>query len=201
MNTTLRSLIAVLSFTGLLVGCGGQVSSDEQARRAYLGLDGSIGKALQLGFTGYNTATNANIAPQTASGDVGGTLTVSGQVDAGASDNKTMHLEMEMADYSDGAVTIGDNATVTVTYDTLADITLPALDLNFQNYPAGTFSGTISGPFQMTGDLEGEVLLDLAMSGDTEDDGAGGVRRVVGTTTVTGTATAGEGHYTVELTL
>ena len=34
------------------------VSSEQQARRAYLGLDKSIGKAITLGFEGFNSATS-----------------------------------------------------------------------------------------------------------------------------------------------
>src|SRR5947208_3114807 len=36
------------------------VSSEATAADAYLGLDASIDKALQLGFTGFNTAQSAN---------------------------------------------------------------------------------------------------------------------------------------------
>lgn len=55
-----------LGLLGLLtLACGGTpaVSSDEQARRAYLGLDKAVGKSMQLGFDGFNSASSANIAP------------------------------------------------------------------------------------------------------------------------------------------
>ncbi|HZI09118.1 MAG TPA: hypothetical protein VE153_01940 [Myxococcus sp.] len=52
----------------------------------------------------------------------------------------------------------------------------------------------------MTGDLTGDVQLNLSMSGDIEDDGTGKVRRVAGSTTVTGTATSGDGDFQVNVT-
>ena len=209
MNTTLRKVMVLLSLSGALVGCGKQVSSDEQAERAYLGLDPSIDKALQLGFDGYNAATSANIPDQTTSGDASGTLTVGGQVDAGQSTNKVMNLRIAMTNYSDGVVSIAGE-TVAVTYATPSDPndptlqTLPLLSLTLHNVPNGDFTGELIGLFQMTGDLDGEVTLDLTMSGLIEEDGVGTqkVRRVAGSTTVSGTATTtGGGLYTVNVTL
>src|SRR5689334_6540163 len=85
-----------------LVACGSGVSSDEQARRAYLGLDASIDKAIQLGFDGFNMSTSgANIPKETGSGTVSGTVAVTGQVDMGASANKGMRLMVEFVNYSD----------------------------------------------------------------------------------------------------
>ena len=40
---------------------GDEIDSDEAARAAYLGLDGVIEKALNLGMDGYNAASSANI--------------------------------------------------------------------------------------------------------------------------------------------
>src|SRR5215217_3643675 len=165
MNPFISRVLTAVAFTLFmsagLTACGDdEVSSDEQARRAYLGLDESVSKALQLGFAGFNAASSANIPAQSAPGGVSGTLFISGQVDQGASTNKGMRLRVGMA----------------------------------------TYSGTLKGPFQMTGDLEGEVTLDLTLAGEIEDDGTGKVRRKVGTTTVTGTATSGDGSYNVNLT-
>ena len=56
------------------------------------------------------------------------------------------------------------------------------------------------GTFQMTGDLKGDVTLNLALTGEIEDDGTGKVRRKAGTTRVTGTATSGDGSYNVDVT-
>jgi hypothetical protein len=190
----------ILLSTGL-VGCGDGVSSDEQARRAYLGLDKSIEKSLQLGFAGFNAASSANISPQTSNGDAGGTLTISGQVDQGSSANKGMRLRVGMTNYSDGTITVADE-TVKITYQTATDTTAqPALDLSLRNIPNGTFTGTLVGAFQMSEDLEGEVTLNLSMSGVIEDDGTGKVRRKAGSTTVTGTAKSGDGEYQVNVTL
>lgn len=195
------SLVATVG----LSACGGSVSSDEQARRAYLGLDKSIEKSLQLGFAGFNAASSANITPQSTNGDETGTLIISGQVDQGSSANKGMRLRVGMTDYSDGEVTIEDE-TVAIAYSTPEDVNVqPALNLSLRNIPNGTFDGTLIGGFDMTGDLEGRVTLNLTMSGQIEDDGTGKVRRKAGSTTVTGTATAGEaddpGVYEVNLTL
>src|SRR5882724_10545790 len=127
------------------VACGGtQVSSDEQARRAYLGLDKSIGKALTLGFAGFNAASSANIDPQTAPGDKSGTLTVTGQVDQGASPNKGMRLRVGLANYSDGDVVPDGGSPVAVTYQTDAGAE-PALGLTLRGIPTGTFMGTLGG--------------------------------------------------------
>lgn len=207
MHSTHAVTLAVFSLVATLglSACGGSISSDEQARRAYLGLDKSVEKSLQLGFDGFNAASSANIPTQSTSGDETGTLTISGQVDQGASANKGMRLRVGMTDYSDGEITVEDE-TVAITYATPEDVNVqPALNLSLRNIPNGTFDGTLIGGFDMTGDLEGPVTLNLTMSGLIEDDGTGKVRRKAGSTTVTGTATAGEaddpGVYEVNLTL
>lgn len=198
----MRILLSASCVALLLCGCGRDLSSSEEAQRAYLGLDGSLAKALTLGFAGFNAATSANIPPQQTPGDVEGTLTISGQVDSGVSANKQMRLRMGMVDYYDGEVTVGDHPPVRITYDTHPDTSLqPALVLNLRNIPTGTYDGTLAGDFVMQGDVTGEASLDLAISGNLEDDGAGGVRRAAGTTTVTGTASAGGGTYDISLTL
>lgn len=186
-----------------LSGCGDdEVSSDEQARRAYLGLDESISKSLQLGFAGFNAASSANIPAQSTTGDAAGTLNITGQVDQGASDNKGMRLRVGMTGYSDGEIVLGEEEDlVNITYATAADTaTQPELNLQLRNIPGGTFTGTLVGDFTMTGDLEGKVTLNLSLTGEIEDDGTGKVRRTAGGTRVTGTATSGDGTYIVDLT-
>jgi hypothetical protein len=199
-----RFLPFVLLLAAGLLGCGDDgVSSDEQARLAYLGLDKSIEKSLQLGFNGFNAASSANIPAQTTQGNTSGTLTITGQVDQGSSDNKGMRLRVGMAGYSDGTVSLPDKEEQNaITYQTPTDTTLqPELTLSLRNIPNGTFTGTLVGTFQMSGDLKGDVALDLTMAGTIEDDGTGKVRRKAGSTTVTGTAKSGDGEYTVNLTL
>jgi hypothetical protein len=186
-----------------LSGCGDdEVSSDEQARRAYLGLDDSISKSLQLGFAGFNAASSANIPPQAGTGDASGTLIIAGQVDQGSSDNKGMRLRVGMAGYSDGEIAVGeDEDPVNITYASSTDTaTQPELVLQLRNIPGGTFTGTLVGDFEMTGDLEGKVTLNLSLAGEIEDDGTGKVRRTPGSTRVTGTATSGDGTYNVDVT-
>ena len=200
-------VLAVLTaslFTAGLSGCGNDISSDEQARRAYLGLDKSVEKSLQLGFAGFNAASSANIPAQMIAGNAGGTLTITGQVDQGSSANKGMRLRVGMTGYTDGEVKVSENdKAVDVTYNTSTDTTMqPALNLSLKNIPTGTFDGTLVGTFQMAGDLEGDVTLNLTMTGQLEDDGTGKVRRKAGTTTVTGTAKSGDaGEYQVNVTL
>ena len=206
MHPSFSRVVTVACSLFLSVGmtaCGDdEVSSDEQARRAYLGLDESISKALQLGFSGFNAASSANIPLQSAPGNVSGTLLISGQVDQGSSANKNMRLRIGMASYSDGAVAAGQGEDpVNITYGSATEpASQPELILQLRDIPNGTFAGTFVGAFQMTGDLKGEVTLSLNMTGRIENDGTGKVRRQAGTTLVTGTATSGTGVYTVNLT-
>ncbi|HEX8699846.1 MAG TPA: hypothetical protein VF815_13465 [Myxococcaceae bacterium] len=190
-----------LLFCAGLMGCGDGVDSIEHARRAYLGLDKSVEKSLQLGFAGFNAATSANIPAQSGTGDATGTLTISGQVDQGSSANKGMRLRVGMVNYSDGKLTVpGEDDTVELTYGTATDPTAqPELTLSLRDIPNGSFTGQLLGKFQMSGDLEGEVTLDLVMNGRLEDDGTGKVRRVAGTTSIGGLATSSEGSYVVSI--
>ncbi len=192
-------LICVITLFGACTS--DTVSSTEQAKRAYLGLDGSIGKSITLGFAGFNAASSANIAPQSTAGDAGGTLTVTGQVDQGSSANKNMRLYVGMVAYSDGKVTV-DNADVTVTYATSTDATMqPYLAMMLTGIPTGTVTGTLDGSYQMTGDLTGEVTLSLSFTGMLQAGANNTVERVPGTTTVTGTAMSSSGTYDVMVTL
>src|SRR5689334_19666060 len=125
--------LAALSFLGAFVACGGGVASTEDAKKAYLSLDPSVDQAITLGFAGFNAASSANISPQTASGAMTGTLTVSGQVDQGSSANKTMRLQETLTNYS---------ADGKVTYDTSASA-LPELDMDLKGIPTGTVTGSL----------------------------------------------------------
>src|SRR5262245_49793741 len=141
----MKRLLFILAGALFLSGCGDDVGSEEDAERAYLGMDKSIDKAIQLGFDGFNSASSANIDPQSTTGDKTGTLTVTGKVDQGASDNKTMTLSMQMKDYSDDDL---------ITYNTPA--TLPVIDLKLSKIPDGMLTGSLNGTFTMTGELEGD---------------------------------------------
>ena len=182
---------AAFGSSGGGAGGGAGVTSTADAKKAYLGLDASIDKAIELGFAGFDAASSANIPPQTAKGAKSGTITVAGQVDQGQSDNKTMNLTVAMVDYSDDGL---------VTYATTASA-LPALSMGLKKIPNGTFSGSLSGPFGMTGELDGSVTLTLSFDGQLEPDPGGGkVRRKPGTTHITGTATSGDATYAVDVT-
>lgn len=214
-NTNIRLGIAIsLAFAAAACGDDG-IDSNEAARRAYLGLDPSIPQSLQLGFDGFNSAQSANIAPQMMAGEDTGTLTITGQVDQGSSDNKGMRLHVGMVDYSQGPFTVtvnpgADNeetVTVDLTYDT-SDVQAdqPYLSLSLKNIPTGTLEGTLTGVYHVVGHIEpdvgfeADVTLDLTFTGTLVDLGGGRTGRAPGTI-VTGTATSGDGLYEVNLTL
>ena len=191
----------------LLGACsdGDDIDSNEEARRAYFGMDNSVEKSIQLGFAGFNAASSANIDAQVGAGDLSGSLTITGQVDQGASANKGMRLHVGMVDYTDGKVVIvqegKDDVTVQITYDTVTDpLMQPALTIMLKNIPSGTFDGTLIGTYTMDGDLEGKVDLNLTFTGLLMPLG-NGTTRVPLMTHVTGTATSGDGMYMVDVTL
>ncbi len=179
------------------VGCQPSVADEASAERAYLGLDGAVERALNLGFAGYNAASSANIATQEDDGATKGTMSVGGQVDQGASNNKGLRLEVALADYADEAVKDENDEDIEVSYDT--GETPLALDLQLKSIPDGDYDGTFTGDVAMAGDLEGVVTLNLQLSGDLEADAdsEGGTQRA--TTIVTGTATSDYGAYDVDI--
>src|SRR5215468_9852968 len=128
--------LVALSFLAAFAACGSDnVSSTEDAKKAYLGLDPSVDKAITLGFAGFNAATSANINPQSADGGVSGTMTVTGQVDQGVSANKGMRLLDALSNYSDDGQ---------VRYNT-DQAALPALTINLKGIPNGTLDGSLNG--------------------------------------------------------
>jgi hypothetical protein len=166
------------------------VNSVEDARNAYLGLDLSIDKAITLGFSGFNSASSANISPQTSNGTAQGTLTVTGQVDQGVSANKGMRLFTAFTNYSDdGAITYNTSSTA-----------LPALNMMLLNIPTGTVTGTLIGAVTMTGEEEGSLTLNLSFVGEIQAGAGGLVERKPGTTHITGTATSAAGTFNVDVT-
>lgn len=187
----MKRMFLILAGVLALAGCGDDVGSDEDAARAYVGLDKSVDKAIQLGFDGFNSASSASISPQTGKGDKTGTLTIDGKVDQGSSDNKTMDLTEKMTDYSDDGL---------ITYNTLG--ALPVIDLKLSNVPDGTVNGTLVGDFTMTGDLEGPIKLNITIAGGLQPSAADPMKieRKPGTTKITGTATSDYGEYTVNVT-
>src|SRR3989304_6237709 len=99
-----------------------------------------------------------------------------------------MRLSVALVAYSDGPALRVDDEDIDITYDTDPAL-LPRLDLSLRNIPNGTFTGTLAGSYAMTGAREGSVTLRLTRAGQIEDNGPGGIRRKLGTTMVTGTAT------------
>jgi hypothetical protein len=196
-------MLHILVASMLLLGActSDSVDSNEQARRAYLGLDSSIEKSLNLGFDGFNAASSANIPTEMDTGDSSGMLTIAGQVDQGSSANKGMRLTFALVGYSDGSFEVDSNHDMyTVTYD--SDTTaVPALSLSLKGIPTGAITGTLIGTFHLTGDIVGDVALDLMIAGTMADGGGGAVTRAPGSTTITGTATQGDGVYDVNVTL
>jgi len=200
----MRSLVLAGGLGLLFCACtSDSVDSNEQARRAYLGLDPSVEKSLNLGFAGFNAATSANIPDQMTAGAATGTLMIGGQVDQGSSSNKEMRLTVTMTAYSDGPFEVDSNHdTYDVTYATdTAVATDPVLDLSLKNIPTGTLTGTLMGTYHLTGDIAGDVVLALTITGTMADGGGGTVTRAPGSTTITGTATQGSGVYQVNVTL
>lgn len=199
MHTRIATALALVA----LSSCGKSLNSDEKARLAYIGLDKSVQKSLTLGFAGFNAASSANIPAQSGTGDARGTLTITGQVDQGTSNNKNLRLKIGMDAYSDGKAQIpGDDQAVSLTYATSADTaSQPDLTLQLKNMPDGTYAGTLVGAFTMSGDLEGDVTINLTLSGQIQDDGTGKVVRKAGTTTITGTAVSPDGTYQVNVSL
>jgi hypothetical protein len=189
--------LLALSCAGLSSACGSGVTDEEGARYAYLGIDPAIDKIIDLGFKGFNEADSANIAEQSTTGDVSGTLSLIGQVDQGSSDNKGMRLDVTIVDYSDGALEeeLGEDDVI---YDSnpILDV-----DLQMKGLPDAELDGTIVGSLIMEGALEGEVTLSLVITGETEDAGDGTIRRKAGTVHVTGTATSEYGVFDVDVTL
>jgi len=178
-------------FFALAAGCGnGSVHSDADAQKAYLGLDASIDKAINLGFDGFNAASSANIPTQMTTGMLQGTLVVTGQVDQGSSNNKTMRLDTAYTMYTDDGK---------VTYDTMMSA-LPLLSMDLKNIPSGTLDGTFAGAFTMTGDLHNTVTLSLTFTGNLMSGSNNTVVRVPGSTHITGTAVSDYGTYNVDVT-
>jgi len=203
LSHTLRIVSLILTAQAGGTGCDDNtVQSQDDARRAYLGLDPSIDKAIDLGFQGFNQANSANIPAETAAGALAGAVTVTGQVDQGSSSNKGMRLDVAMAGYSDVAHLTYDTGGGSAGGDAGAAPALPALGMSLKSIPTGTLSGTLVGTFRMSGDLGGQVLLNLTFTGDLQadaDGGAGGVTRKPGTVHVTGTATSPAGVFAVDV--
>src|SRR5215470_1521347 len=101
--------LVALTFLAAFAACSNEVNSTDDAKKAYLGLDTSVDKAIQLGFEGYNEvggAPGANIASHGLDGGTSGTLAVSGTVNNSNSPNKGMRLDETLSNYSDdGKVT------------------------------------------------------------------------------------------------
>lgn len=192
-----RSLLRLSVVALALVGCApdtGDVDNEASARLAYIGLDAAVGRAIQLGFDGFNAASNANIPEQSEAGDLGGMMVVGGQVDSGASNNKGMRLQVTLKDDYADVVLEGDRM---VTYNGGPAM----LDMNFKGLPDADLTGTMMGTFVMEGDLAGDVTLNVSIVGKTMAGPGGEIVRVPGTVAVTGTATSGYGTFNIDVKL
>jgi hypothetical protein len=202
MPTLSPSRRTALLFATLALACGGPgdsgVADEVSAERAYLGLDRAIDRAIGLGFAGFNVADSANIPEQSEPGELGGLMRVSGKVDQGASNNKNMDLDVVLEqDYADQVLAGDDGAELAITYNGgPAD-----LAMSFKGLPDATLNGSLTGSFTMTGDLEGDVTLDLSFTGTTMDAGDGTIVRAPGSIRVTGTATSPYGVFNVDVSL
>ena len=106
-------------------------------------------------------------------------------------------MQDALAGYSDGPV----ETSYHITYDT-DPAALPELDLSLRNIPNGTFTGSLIGKFNMSGDLEGAVTLTLSLAGKIQAvmGKTDAIERTPGSTTITGTADSDYGSYDVNLT-
>ena len=195
-----RSALSLLLAAAALpaFGCGGPddaVADEESARQAYLGLDRAIDRAIDLGFAGFSAADSANIPEQTDAGELSGRMTVSGKVDQGASSNKNMTLSVTLSeDYSDDVVTDDE-------LDVVYNGGPATLQISFKGLPDATLeNSSLTGVFEMTGDLAGTVELDLAITGMTQAVGDA-IVRAPGTIRVVGTATSKYGVFAVDVML
>ncbi len=196
--------LLILAALGACSSDNNSVNSNEQARRAYLGLDKSISKSLALAFQGYDAATNANIPAQMTTGDAmpGGTLTIGGKVDSGTCSQLSMGLDVGMVKYSDGPFVVDNNNTkISVIYDTNTDVTMqPLLSIKLNASAGDSISASLMGDYTMSGDLKGTVTLDLTITGTFSGTCPNSVMRVSGSTHVTGTAVnSSGGMYTVDV--
>ena len=167
----------------------GTVKSMADAQAAYLGLDASIDKAINLGFAGFNAATTgANIPTQMQAGAVGGTMTITGTVDRGASSNRSMSLGETLTQYN-------DNGKITYT-----SVSPASLQMQLMNVPTGSLNGSLDGVYTMTGMQSGTVTLSVTFSGQLMAGSNNSVERVAGQTHITGTATSSAGTYDIDVT-
>lgn len=186
-----RRLAILLVAAACGCGSGDAPTVNTQAMEAYLGLDSSIDKALNLAFVGMNSAATANIAPETAAGDAKGKLVVMGQVDQGTSSSKTIRVDTIYNGYSDDGDTL---------YATDA-ASPPLLALQLDGVPYGTLSGTFLGQLTMSGLLVGPLTVQLTFDGQLQPAGThGGIARVMYSTRLHGTAVSDYGTYAVDFT-
>ena len=183
----------------LTLACHDSVTSEREAELAYIGFDAGVSRALDLGLQGFSLASSANLDPQSADGDEAGTMTIEGKADQGSSDNKGLRLYVALAEYADLAdVDLDGDDDIYVVYDTEEEGPLD-VDLQLRDMPDGTLSGTLVGTVMLSEDLEGPATFALNLDGATEADGDG-LRRVAGSTHVTGTVTGPSGEdYAVDV--
>jgi hypothetical protein len=116
-----------------------------------------------------------------------------------------MRLYVDVLDYEDGPFddpnTEDDVEELVVIYNTDAEVGLPYLQLSLRNVPDGDFTGSLTGTFFVSGEVEGEASFSLSLSGGIQEDpdNPGIVVREPGTLAITGTVTSGDGLYTVDV--
>jgi hypothetical protein len=186
-----RGLLSVCVFLAAAAGCSsGDDTANSQAMDAYLSLDSSLEKALDLAFVGINNAVTENIGPGTIGGDAAGTLVVVGQIDEGTALTKTVRVDANYNGYSD------DGAIIYTT-----DPASPPLLTLAASYADGSLTGRYLGVFTMSGALAGPLTVDIAINGFIESAGRnGGIERAPYSTQIQGTAVSDYGTYRVDLT-
>jgi hypothetical protein len=99
--------------------------------------------------------------------------------------------------YSGGKIAVDDKGNTPSPMRAAA----PSLSLKLNSSAGNTLTGSLDGDYTMSGDMQGKVTLNLQLNG-TFSGTAPTVMRVVGSTTVIGTAVSSSGGtYMVNTTI
>ncbi len=182
--------LVVVVLVAAAAGCSDSPSSvSPEAQTAYLGIDDSIGRAIDSALFGVNTSMTENLDPRSVPGLKQGQVVVLGQVDQGTAAAKSLRVDTDYTGFSDDG---------TVIYDT-NPASPPLLALELHSVPYGTLTGTFLGVFTLSGALTGTMTVNLTFDGQLQPAG-NNVERVLYSTQVSGTAVSAYGSYVVDFT-
>ncbi len=194
-----RFCVFVFGFVVALVGpaCQCGPSEAEQRERALILVDRAVDKALGLGLAGLADAVDGGLGPRSEAGDLQGSMTVSGTADALDAGEQSLHLRVQMTDYSD----IPKEDDVDVRFDSYASAP-PRLELVLKDAPAGTFKGSFKGLLKASGQLEDNADVSVTLSGLLEEvaGAPGRTQRKDGTVRIVGSVSLSGGSIAVDST-